>query len=42
MKLVPNLFSLSVLAVVTLIAIRADSPAAENRIILDAGIKARL
>ena len=42
MKLVPNLLSLSVLVVVALIAIRTDSPAAENRIILDDGIKARL
>ena len=42
MKLVPNPLSLTVLVVVALIAIRTDSPAAENRILLDDGIKARL
>ena len=42
MKLVPNPLSLTVLVVVALIAIRTDSPAAENRILLDDDIKARL
>ena len=42
MKLVPNPLSLTVLVVVALIAIRTDSPAAETRILLDDGIKARL